>query len=272
MLYKIKFLLKKILGNKLINHLKLFYTYILFNFNNYNLKKINSKNILYRFPRKSFEIDTFNDYKKDNKNIFHSSNKSEAISFIDQYLIKEIVTELKPKKILEIGTFIGASSLVIGKTLKILNVSFTIDTVDINDVNSKDFKEFINKNYFIDLTPFEIFKKNHIENNINFFTYKSYDFFKMNKNKYDFIFIDGSHQFKDVYDDICNSLKILNKYGLILIHDYYYSKNKVNNKIISYGPYFALKKILNENHNLELLPLKELVHFENTSLVLIQNR
>ena len=59
-------------------------------------------------------------------------------------------------------------SLVIGKTLKILNDSFTLDTVDINDVNSKDFKEFINKNYFIDLTPFEIFKKIHIENNINF--------------------------------------------------------------------------------------------------------
>ena len=69
-----------------------------------------------------------------------------------------------------------------------------------------------------------------------------------------------------------NSLKILNKDGLILIHDYYYSKNKVTNKIISYGPYFALKKILNENHDLELLPLKELVNFDNTSLVLIQNR
>ena len=85
---------------------------------------------------------------------------------------------MRPKKILEIGTFIGASSLVIGKTLKILNDSFTLDTVDITDVNSNDFKEFINKNYFIDQTPFEIFKKNHIENNINFFTYKSYDFFK----------------------------------------------------------------------------------------------
>ena len=43
MLYKIKFLLKKILGNKLINHLKLFYTYILFNFNKYNLKKLIQK-------------------------------------------------------------------------------------------------------------------------------------------------------------------------------------------------------------------------------------
>ena len=111
-----KFLLKKILGNKFINLLKLFYTFIIFNFNKYNLKKIDSKNILYKFPRKSFEIDKFNSFKKDNKNMFHLSNKSEAISFIDQYLIKEIVTELQPKKILEIGTFIGASSLVIGKT------------------------------------------------------------------------------------------------------------------------------------------------------------
>ena len=72
--------------------------------------------------------------------MFHSSNKSEAISFIDQYLIKEIVTELKPKKILEIGTFIGASSLVIGKTLKILNDSFTLDTVDITMLIQKILK------------------------------------------------------------------------------------------------------------------------------------
>ena len=43
MLYKIKFLLKKILGNKFINLLKLFYTYILFNFNKYNLKKLIQK-------------------------------------------------------------------------------------------------------------------------------------------------------------------------------------------------------------------------------------
>ncbi len=52
-------------------------------------------------------------------------------------------------------------------------------------------------------------------------------FFNDNKNKFDLIFIDGLHHYKQVKKDIINSLKILNDGGLILIHDcmpkdYYY--------------------------------------------------
>lgn len=45
------------------------------------------------------------------------------------------------------------------------------------------------------------------------------DFFKTNKEKFDIIFIDGLHKYHQVRKDILNSIKCLNKNGVILIHD-----------------------------------------------------
>ncbi len=47
----------------------------------------------------------------------------------------------------------------------------------------------------------------------------SNQFFYKNKEYFDCIFIDGLHTFKQVKKDIENSLKFLNKDGIILIHD-----------------------------------------------------
>lgn len=45
------------------------------------------------------------------------------------------------------------------------------------------------------------------------------DFFKQNKQTFDIIFIDGLHHYQQVYRDILNSLKVLNKGGTIVCHD-----------------------------------------------------
>jgi hypothetical protein len=45
------------------------------------------------------------------------------------------------------------------------------------------------------------------------------NFFRINKDKYDIIFIDGLHHYNQVSRDIKNSLEILNQNGFILIHD-----------------------------------------------------
>lgn len=44
-------------------------------------------------------------------------------------------------------------------------------------------------------------------------------FFKINKNKFDCIFIDGFHEYNQLNNDIKNSLKCLNKNGIIFCHD-----------------------------------------------------
>ena len=45
------------------------------------------------------------------------------------------------------------------------------------------------------------------------------DFFLENKINFDLVFIDGLHEYKQVKNDIINSLKFLNKDGIILVHD-----------------------------------------------------
>lgn len=45
------------------------------------------------------------------------------------------------------------------------------------------------------------------------------DFFKVNKEKYDIIFIDGLHLEEQVDKDIINSLDALNENGIVLLHD-----------------------------------------------------
>ena len=45
------------------------------------------------------------------------------------------------------------------------------------------------------------------------------NFFKDNKNKFDIIFIDGLHIYKQVKNDILNSIDCLNSNGIILVHD-----------------------------------------------------
>ena len=45
------------------------------------------------------------------------------------------------------------------------------------------------------------------------------EFFENNKETFDLVFIDGLHEYSQVKKDILNSLKFLNKDGLILVHD-----------------------------------------------------
>ena len=45
--------------------------------------------------------------------------------------------------------------------------------------------------------------------------------------KYDFIYLDGSHTCFNVYSDLILSWKLLNKGGVIAIDDYLYLKDKI---------------------------------------------
>jgi glycosyltransferase involved in cell wall biosynthesis len=56
-------------------------------------------------------------------------------------------------------------------------------------------------------------------NDIELFQMTTNEFFKINNQKFDIIFIDKNHNFKQTKIDFDNSLNILNKHGIIIIHD-----------------------------------------------------
>ena len=103
----------------------------------------------------------------------------------------------KDINILEIGSFEGMSVLFFDKYLKVKNLY------------SVDFKK--NENFLHNISGLR---------NINFFNMKSDDFFKKNLNvNFDIIYVDGSHYSVDVFNDLMNSDKLLNKNGILLIDD-----------------------------------------------------
>ena len=96
------------------------------------------------------------------------------------------------------------------------------------------------------------------------FIMTSDEFFEQNKTKYDIIFVDGDHTFEQVYKDVINSINILKKDGIIIIHDcnpkteWYQRKRDDIHKLD--GPWSgtvwkAFVKLRTENENIEMFTI-----------------
>ena len=114
---------------------------------------------------------------------------------------KESTIELfltdKDINILEIGSFEGMSVLFFDKYLKIKNLY----SVDLEK----------NENFFHNIKELK---------NIKFFNMTSNNFFKKKLDIcFDIIYIDGSHYYIDVFNDLINSDLLLKKDGILLIDD-----------------------------------------------------
>tara|TARA_B100000780_G_C21058407_1_gene425322 strand:- start:382 stop:1164 length:783 start_codon:yes stop_codon:yes gene_type:complete len=147
--------------------------------------------------------------------------------------------------LLEIGSFEGRSSLFFfnyfKNKLSINNINLTC--VDTWEGSNESFHEKIN---------FNIVEKNFnknidtFANKINKYKCTSVKFFETkNPKQYDLIFIDGSHEFKDVLADAESSYKYIKKNGFIIFDDFnwfHYSDEKLN-------PAHAINIFLNDKIN-----------------------
>lgn len=79
------------------------------------------------------------------------------------------------------------------------------------------------------------------------------DFFKQNKETFDFIYIDASHKKSDVAFDLSESFKVLNIGGVIACDDYLWNSDdlSISRDLI---PYEAIKEFVESNReNIEIL-------------------
>ena len=126
---------------------------------------------------------------------------------------------LKDKKnfsYLEIGSFEGNSLLYILENYKTANV-VAVDTWQGSDEHQETSDEF---------SKFE----NNFDENLENYKHRfkkikstSENFFLNNKQCFDIIYIDGSHDYNDVKTDLKNSWKFLNLEGIIICDDYFFS-------------------------------------------------
>ena len=123
---------------------------------------------------------------------------------------------------LEIGSCEGQSTLWFIKKI-LTHESSKITCIDPhfeNDWYNKSDNEYREKT---DKTTFEIFKKNILEKyseKITYFRKKSWEVLPFLKDKFDVIYVDGCHDFANVYVDTRLSSDLLKKDGIVMFDDY----------------------------------------------------
>ena len=99
---------------------------------------------------------------------------------------------------------------------------------------------------------FENFKLNMSEfkNKFSFFRETSDNFFIKNKEKFDVIYIDGSHESMQVYKDINNAWNFLNAGGILICDDYFYGNIYTESNDV---PAETINKFIKEKNNLKII-------------------
>lgn len=207
--------------------------------NNYSIfkKEFEDKNLDFE-KSKSILIDYLKCRSSEN-----STNTSNMISN-HYYLIAGISLKFNFKSILEIGTYDGHCTNFISHCFPNSSIT-TIDLKDDDEIFLKSYdRDKIEKfNQHLKLRKENISHKN----NIHFVQNRSNAFFQENKYFYDLIFVDGDHTDPVVSNDILNSIKYLNKDGLIIIDDIVKRDRKIINEYESYAAYDMIESLINKN-------------------------
>ncbi len=184
----------------------------------------------YRKKKECFEIE------KQIYSNFRSDDISKKWFTNNLYFLKKNLSNRVINNLLEIGSYEGRSALFFLDLFKNSKIS-CVDTW----VGSDEHKE-VNFNSIESNFDYNI---KSLKDNMQIYKFKmtSDEFFKKNKNKFDFIFVDGDHSNDQVLKDLKNAWSFLNKNGFLLIDDYmwWYYKDLKNN------PAFSVNSFIEKN-------------------------
>ena len=174
----------------------------------------------------------------------------------DQRAIFYLINSFKPNNVLEIGTHIGCSTVHIALALRKNAIGHltTVDLIDINDPVKKHWVRFNSKH-----PPSKLMEMVGTAAKVSFMKDDSINFLTNCRQKFDFVFLDGSHKAKMVFQEVPLAMRLLNKNGIILLHDYFPRNEPIWDNVATIsGPYLAINKIINEEKNIAVIPLGEL--------------
>lgn len=196
-------------------------------------------------------------WKKDElliKKIFGNDDRFGGVNPGDRRALYYMIVAFQPKKVLEVGTHIGASTIHMACALKKCDKSATITTIDILDVN-----DFLNgpwKMVGMEKSPRDYAAQLNCQDYIEFQVGACQDFMHTTEQVFDLIFLDGDHSARAVYQEVSAALNILAPDGFLLLHDYYPNgKPLYPDGTIINGPFRAMERIQKENSSITVLPL-----------------
>lgn len=174
----------------------------------------------------------------------------------DQKYLAGLLSHLKPISVLEIGTHVGFSTKIIVDTLS-NNTSASVDvsTVDIVDVNAADGPWL---QLGESLSPRDRIKCGQ-NIKLNFIKSDSVEFLRSSKDKFDFVFLDGSHEGRKIYDELNTLKNHVNPGSIVLIHDYFPGRKALwSNRKVIFGPVMACEKLFSEGKLRSVVPVGKL--------------
>ncbi len=174
----------------------------------------------------------------------------------DRRALYYLVHALRPQNLLEVGTHIGASTVFLAEALKSVSPQAHMSTVDIIDVNDPQGPWYAQG---LMMSPQDYLGKLQSADRVSFHVSPSSVYLAATEDKFDFIFLDGDHASRTVYEEVSLALKLLNQNGVILLHDYYPAGRPLfNDGNIIAGPFMALDRIMRENKEIKVMPLGDL--------------
>lgn len=178
----------------------------------------------------------------------------------DRRAIYALVRYLQPQNVLEVGTYVGSSTLAIVEALRKSYRDQTfpgqLTTVDIIDVNGPSGPW---RQLEMSQPPKTMMETLGVANYVKFIVKPSLLFLTSTQAKYNLIFLDGDHSETAVYWEILAAIKLLNPNGYILLHDYFPNNLPLWNtrKVVS-GPWKAVQKLTMEYPELNIIPFGSL--------------
>lgn len=179
----------------------------------------------------------------------------------DQRLIYHLIRYLQPRNVLETGTHIGASTFHIAAALSEGSTLTTVDIRDVNDINSKPWLNAKSEH-----SPKEMLQIAGLGERVDFQVSDSVAFLKTSRDSFDFIFLDGDHAAKAVYQEVPLALKRLSENGVILLHDFFPNLEPLwpdesfggLYQTVVPGPFIAIQRFEREEVDFAVIPFGEL--------------
>jgi predicted O-methyltransferase YrrM len=176
----------------------------------------------------------------------------------DRRALYHLIRAFRPRRVLEIGTNVGASTIHIAAAMKRNNAASknecALVTVDIEDVN--DPANGYWKRAGLSRSPRDTIASMGMAGCVTFVTRDSIAYFDENDARFDLIFVDGDHAATAVYREIPRVLDHLCEQGVVVLHDVFPRHRPLwSNRVVEPGPLLALQRLQSEGARIDVIPL-----------------
>jgi predicted O-methyltransferase YrrM len=184
----------------------------------------------------------------------HTSSGIGGVNPGDRSALAHLVLRLRPRRVLEVGTHVGASTASIALALAELGGDRVLDTVDIEDVNDPGRRRW--EAAGADRSPLEMLRALGVADRVRFITDNSLAHLARTETHYDLVFLDGDHAAPTVYREIPAALARLREEGVIVLPDYFPGCRPLwSDGRLDPGPWLAVARLETEGADVIAVPL-----------------